>query len=64
MAELTTRHATGSSDAATATWSDSRYVGAPVLVARWGLVVVAAILWLTVVPLVSVMAELRRIFTG
>ena len=39
-------------------------VGSPVLVARWGLVVVAAILWLTVVPLVSVASEFRRLFTS
>ena len=52
MSEITTRHAPVLS------------VGPPVLVARWGLVVVAAILWLTVVPLVSVASDLRRLFTS
>ena len=62
MAEITGRSRV-LGDTAPATWSGSRYVGPPVLVARWGLVVVAAMLWLTVVPLVATASDLRRAFT-
>jgi hypothetical protein len=63
MTELTTRQQPVLNNAAPPRVSANRYVGPPVLIARWGLVVVASILWLTVVPLVAVASDLRRAFT-
>ena len=37
-----------------------RQANALVLVGRWGLVVAATVLWLTVVPLVATAGELRK----
>jgi hypothetical protein len=60
MTEVTTHDARVLREGTRAMWPGNRYTGPPVLVARWGLVVVATVVWIAVVPLVSVAGELRR----
>jgi hypothetical protein len=49
---------------APAAWSVRRYLAAPVVLARWTLVLLATVLWLVAVPLAALAGELRRGLTS